>query len=127
MKNPMFRVWNKKTKVWQEKDFHLIGEVMLLQGFPIAQLEDLEINQYTGLKDKNGKEIYEGDILQFRKKTQIGEVIHNWIVIWDEEHARFRTKMGEETNSVFEQVVRCGNHFVVGNIYENPELGGGNE
>jgi hypothetical protein len=36
--NPMFRIWNRRTKQWQERDFHLIGEVMLLQGFPIKEL-----------------------------------------------------------------------------------------
>lgn len=68
------------------------------------------VMQYTGLKDKNGKEIYEGDIIDIGiGKTQIK---------WNHSHLAFRLKGYNiqkltEYNDFFE---------VIGNIYQNPNL-----
>lgn len=68
--------------------------------------------QYTGLKDKNGQEIYNGDII----KSNLSGIIYK--IEWKEEYAQF---IGHSLHSYY-----CPstwkNGEVIGNIYENPEL-----
>lgn len=71
---------------------------------------EMVLMQYTGLKDKNGKEIYEGDILAV---DQYGDVI-NYPVIF--KGGKFCLEDGWETSFDIIQTE------VIGNIYENPEL-----
>ncbi len=92
----------------------------------VLGLERFEVMQYTGLKDKNGKEIYEGDVVEYNDfnslktgghaedKIIVGKVIFicgMWMV--------------EENNcghDLYEGLVNDEEFEVIGNIYENPEL-----
>lgn len=83
------------------------------------------VGQYTGLTDKNGKKIFEGDIVKTKKYGKI--IGHSnvrdfdiFVVIY--EPAMFRL---ENTHRAFNLVGKCGkgiDYEVIGNIHDNPEL-----
>jgi len=80
----------------------------------ISKIVDSKIilMQYTGLKDKNGKEIYEGDILSHEEESEPECNI-----------VEYRVDYAAYFCSFFELCDAVSSHeIVVGNIYENPEL-----
>lgn len=75
------------------------------------------IGQYTGLKDKNGKEIYEGDLLKAVAYAINQEV--TGVVNYNSELAHYCLDTDNNKRIVFLGLI---NTEVIGNIYENPEL-----
>ncbi|XKK18098.1 YopX family protein [Bacillus sp. CB102A.1] len=95
------------------------GEIFDLPAWEIfpgtPEQRPFNVMQYTGLKDKNGKEIYEGDILEFS-----GNVVALGIVKYNENFATFQACNG---NSGWLFGNESGTNIeILGNIYENPEL-----
>lgn len=83
------------------------------------------VGQYTGLKDKNGKRIFEGDIVYCKSRLDNA----NMVIIF--ERGQFRMVLSEnyrsyQTNSGFYDI-NCFDKEVIGNIHDNPELLKGGE
>lgn len=85
---------------------------------------EVEIEQYTGLKDKNGKEIYEGDIITETIDDGDNKIIQIYEVYWDEDMLNFgiRGTKGFNYNLHDELWETNASREVLGTIHENPEL-----
>lgn len=79
----------------------------------------MKIMQFTGLRDKNGKEIYEGDIIQKKTRERRREMIQVGSVTWDEKVLGFNIY---RTDHYIGMLTWVDDIEVIGNIYENPEL-----
>ena len=122
MREIKFRAWHKEKKIMGEvlgidilhKEIFFSNEDV--NCYEHTDFKDIELMQYTGLKDKNNKEIYEGDILSDGNNDKPYKVIF--------ENGSFRAEFDgdfEEYSFDLIDVVAQGCE-VVGNIYENPEL-----
>ena len=128
MREIKFRAWDKRTRKMVYTGFHLLGEVSafdLLYQYGmehgkrkdepgLLRLNSFVIMEYTGLKDKNGKEIFEDDLIinQSRNNKKPIKVIFK--------EGAFKMKYQGIIPYLTEY--ECLESEVIGNIYENPEL-----
>ena len=124
MREIKFRAWDKDLREWIPNE-----SIIINNGKPIAIMHHIglsiekaletkgklinpnwELMQYTGLKDKKGKEIYEGDIV----KVYYGNIIAEFKRDGDGNEYSSMYMLGYDTS--------LEEGEIVGNIYENPEL-----
>ena len=130
-----FRAWNKEIKKMYEVikiDFYN-EKVGYLFADPIVQCEsinylnfsDVELMQSTGLKDKNGKKIYEGDICRWRDLELFNnEVLEDiFVVTWNDGKLAWYAQ-NEDGNFGYNLYEYTDDRDlgVIGNIYENIDL-----
>lgn len=88
------------------------------EGSVYAIQDKIKIMQYTGLKDKNGKEIYEGDLVLYDRNIHKDIDTAKFKVVW----AKDRYVLQEIKHKYYIDDVTWELVEVIGNIYENPEL-----
>lgn len=120
-----FRVWNgKKFLSGRDLDdicLSLDGEPLIREGQELNLLEDeYKVQQFTGLRDKNDNDIFEGDILLFCSFEKY------YLVEWSLDKFELRHYTGEisQYGRVFKKLELGLNHHgvCIGNIFENSEL-----
>src|ERR1700740_1944046 len=117
MRQIKFRAWDKVRKHWE-----MDGLMMTIGGrLSTNHNEDYELQQFTGLLDKTGKEIYEGDVLLDADAEMQG------YVYWDKYRMRTKWKyanprQGQRTDFFIDGNVtdEFRRFEVTGTIYENP-------
>lgn len=114
MREIKFRVFNKEDKLLTQP--HAISE-------DIINNPDLIVMQFTGLKDKNGKEIYEGDIIHISETNSAKTILpakYEVKYFCD----GFKMVLHGFEDDIYNNLGEMPNGFteVIGNIYETPEL-----
>ena len=134
-----FRAWDDTNKKWAYVGFNLFGEVTIFNLLEQYKFEDacksLLFQQFTGLTDKNGKEIYEGDILREPAKDHWETINYSCFeVFFHDGDANSDYNIGYTMNRMHNHGSVCGGYIpsfkpkkvskmiVIGNIHENPEL-----
>lgn len=119
---PKFRAWDKRYKEiylvdevnWDDGEFDYIGDAITFY----RGAEEVELMQSTGLFDKNGKEVFEKDILDYNGRKVI--------VKWHGSYASFIYEFVDELQkrkTEWQPLYLSYYKFeVIGNVYENPEL-----
>lgn len=122
-----FRCWDKRDKRMKQIDgvfsqgYATFSEDNYSRdrGVFKGSKNEITLMQFTGLRDKNEREIYEGDIVK------IHPTLKTCIVRWDNEFALFKLVQSIDENKIvkFRLYTKRPEYYeVIGNIYENPSL-----
>ena len=124
MKELKIKAWLKKEK----KMVSIIGidfnygyirytedDNLFNSDYKVAEFKDIELLQFTGLKDNGGQELYEADVIKFN--DGIDDIYG--LISYDDEDATYRVSYENITEHLSD---REGDFEIVGNIFENPDL-----
>ena len=117
MREIKFKFWNKKLH--EMSGVFGLGVVWeyLVDQWGIFNWEDVQKRQYTGLKDKNGKEIYEGDIVKLDSWEGVQQIVFiEGAFCLADKHGLYVGDIHYINHADKNQVT------IIGNIWENPEL-----
>lgn len=118
-----FAFWHKQKKeMWSAQSIDWDAREVC-NGGDIASLNDGVLLQYTGLKDKNGKEIYEGDILKHIPTFEANYFVKNltggfYLCPNNKDYGEYFASLF----AGYDHKNQCNSIEIIGNIYENPEL-----
>lgn len=123
MREIKFRAWDGKKMNYLDEinlcsvPMSGIVQMKIAPDVIVWEKEESQFMQYTGLNDKTGREIYEGDIVEGINYNM--ELIKN-PVIW--EHSGWYIGYADGERKLIDYLDSCSELKVIGNIYEHPEL-----
>ena len=120
-----------KIKAWLKKEKKMVAIIgidfnyeyirytedsnLFNENYKTAEFKDIELLQFTGLKDNGGQELYEADVIKFN--DGIDDIYG--LISYDDEDGAYRVSYENITEHLSE---REGDFEIVGNIFENPDL-----
>jgi uncharacterized phage protein (TIGR01671 family) len=151
MREIKFRAWDKKKKkmIWGASDAvpHSSSWIFMCYESDKSIMDSWELMQYTGLKDKNGVEIYEGDFIRHIREINLNDdgygepsdqnrtiiregiirITPNGVRVNGRKHEIFEDGERKDIESKWSGNLTLYDELaeVLGNIYENPELNDG--
>ena len=120
-----------KIKAWLKKEKKMVSVIgidfkyeyiryteddnLFNENYKTAEFKNIELLQFTGLKDNGGQELYEADVIKFN--DGIDDIYG--LISYDDEDGTYRVSYENITEHLSE---REGDFEIVGNIFENPDL-----
>jgi len=120
-----------KIKAWLKKEKKMVAIIgidfnyeyiryteddnLFNENYKTAEFKNIELLQFTGLKDNGGQELYEADVIKFN--DGIDDIYG--LISYDDEDGAYRVSYENITEHLLE---REGDFEIVGNIFENPDL-----